>query len=110
MFRLGVINQNSPHGFGRRTKEMPAAVPVPGLIHVDQSQIRLVDQRRGLQRLPRPLLRQALGGQLAQLVIDQRQQLGSGVRVALLDGGQDARDVTHGGHRDGPGMEKPTAV
>jgi hypothetical protein len=30
------------------------------------------------------------------LVVDQRQQLHGGVRVALLDGGQDARDLVHG--------------
>ena len=35
------------------------------------------------------------GRQLAQLVVDQGQQLLGGLRVALLDGGQDARDVGH---------------
>ena len=41
----------------------------------DQPQVRLVDQGRGLERLPRLLLGQLLRGQLAQLVVDQRQQL-----------------------------------
>ena len=35
------------------------------------------------------------GRELAQLVVDQRQELLGGVRVALLDGGQDLRDVGH---------------
>jgi hypothetical protein len=42
-------------------------------------------------------LDQLLGGQLAELVVDQRQELLGGVRVALLDGGQDLGNVTHGG-------------
>src|SRR5262249_19803827 len=34
-----------------------------------------------------------------QLIVDQRQELRGGVRIALLDGGQDARDLTHWRHR-----------
>jgi hypothetical protein len=33
-----------------------------------------------------------LGGQLAQLVVHQRQELLGGVAIALLDGRQDARN------------------
>jgi len=62
-----------------------------------------VDQGGGLQRLAGPLLRQLLGGQLPQLVVDQRQELAGGVGVALLDGGEDAGDFTHGRHRAGRG-------
>jgi hypothetical protein len=46
----------------------------------------------GLARL---LLGEPLRGELAQLVLDQRQELLGGVRIAVLDGGQDARYVTH---------------
>ena len=66
------------------------------LVHVHQPQVRLVDEGRGLERLAGLLLRQALGRQLAQLVVDERQQLLGGVWVALVDGGQDARNITHG--------------
>jgi hypothetical protein len=38
---------------------------------------------------------QLLGRQLAQLVVDQRQQLVGGLRVALLDGVQDLGDSAH---------------
>ena len=62
----------------------------------DQPQVGLVDQGRGLERLAGLLLGQLLGRQLAQLVVDQRQELLGGVRVALLDGRQDAGDVVHG--------------
>ena len=41
----------------------------------DQPQVRLVDQGRGLQRLAGLLLGQLLRRQLAQFVVDQRQEL-----------------------------------
>ena len=53
---------------------------------------------RRLERLSGVFLGQFLGGESAQLVIDQRQQLAGRLRVALLDGGQDARHFTHGRH------------
>src|SRR5262249_26964545 len=56
---------------------------------------RLVDQCGGLKRLPRMLLGQLLRRQLAQLVVDQRQELAGGAGIALLDGGEDARDFGH---------------
>jgi len=55
-----------------------------------------VDQGGRLQRLAGLLLGELLGGQLAQLLVDQRQQLLRGVRIAFLDGGQDAGYLTHG--------------
>ena len=51
---------------------------------------------RWLERLARLLVGQSCGRELAQLVVDERQQLLGGVRVALLDGGQDVGDVAHG--------------
>src|SRR5262249_39618818 len=76
-------------------KEVSAAVPVLELLHVHQSQVDLVDQGGSLERLARCLLGHLLGGQPPQLVVNQRQQLLGGVRVALLDGVQDASDLTH---------------
>ena len=43
--------------------------------HVHQPQVGLVDQGGGLKRLAGLLLGQFLGGELAQLVVDQRQEL-----------------------------------
>ena len=61
----------------------------------DQPEVRLVDQGRRLERLARLLLGQLRCGQLAQLVVDQRQELLGGLGVAVLDGREDARDVVH---------------
>jgi hypothetical protein len=38
---------------------------------------------------------QPLCRQLAQLIVDERQELLGGVRIAVYDGGQDARDIIH---------------
>ena len=74
---------------------MTAVVPVWFLAGADQPQVGFVNQGGGFERLSRLFLGQLLRRQLAQLVVDQRQELLGGVRVALLDGGQDARDVGH---------------
>ena len=91
----GGVDEDAAHRFGRRGEEVSAAVPVLGLFDINQPEVRLVDQGGGLQGLAGVLQGQPLGGQPAQLVVDERQELLRGVRVALLDGVQDARDVTH---------------
>ena len=70
---------------------------LPGALGIadDEAEVGLVDEGGGLEGLPRRLLGQAVGGELAQLVVDQRQQLLGSVRVALLDGRQDVGDITH---------------
>src|SRR5262249_42960819 len=66
------------------------------LLLADQAQVGLVDQGGGLERLPGGLLGHLVCGEFAQLVVDEEQELPGGVRVALLDGRQDAGDVAHG--------------
>ena len=63
----GLVDQDAAHRLGRGGEEVAPAVPVLGLVHVDQPEIRLVDQGRGLERLAGLLLGQLLGGQAAQL-------------------------------------------
>ena len=70
-----LLDQDAAHRLGRGGEEVAAAVPAAAAVDVDEPQVRLVDQGRGLERLPRLLARQPLGGQLPQLVVDQRQQL-----------------------------------
>lgn len=53
-------------------------------------------QGSGFERLSRLFLGQLLCGQLVQLVVDQRQELPGGVRVALLDLVQNPRCFAHG--------------
>src|SRR5439155_22390231 len=75
------------------------------LLAVQQAQIVLVHQSRRLQGLPRSFLGQFLRCQLAQLLINEGQELAGGVGVALLDGRQDASDLVHGNQRQ---KKKPT--
>ena len=52
----GPVDEDAAHGLGGGGEEVAAAVPVPRLLDVHQSQVRLVDQRGRLQRLARLLL------------------------------------------------------
>ena len=61
-----------------------------------------MNQSRRLQGLPGLLLGELLRRQLAQLVVDQREQLAGGGRIALFDGRQDSRDLIHRHAPTGP--------
>ena len=61
----------------------------------DQPEVRLVDEGGGLERLARLLPGQPGGGQLAQLVVDEGQQVGRGLRVAGRGGIEELGDVGH---------------
>ena len=86
----GAFDEDAPHGLGRGGEEVAAAVPVLGPVPTDQPQVGLVDQGRGLEGLAGLLLGQPRRGELAQLVVDERQQLGGGVRVAGRGGVENA--------------------
>src|SRR5262249_39639213 len=77
-------------------EEVAPALPGPLRPTADQPQVGLVDQRRGLERLAGLLLRQLPGGQLAQLVVDQRQELLGRLAVALPDRREEAGEVVPG--------------
>ena len=100
-FAAGTINKDAAHCLGGRSKEVAAAIPVARLFRIDQAEVRFMHQGRGLKRLPGLFLRHPFSSQFAQFVVDQRQQLLCGVRVALLDGSQDAGDIGHGSARIG---------
>jgi hypothetical protein len=89
------LDQYAPHRLSGGGKKVAAAVPELRLVRLHKPQVGFVDKRRGLKRLPRLFVRQLLCCYLAQLVIDQRQELLSGVQIALLEGRQDAGDVGH---------------
>ena len=77
---------------------MTAAVPGLAAIVPDQPQIGLMNQGRRLQRLARFLAGEPLGRELAQLAVDQRQELLDGPGVALVDRLEDAGDLVHHVH------------
>src|SRR5262245_580289 len=60
-----------------------------------------MDQGGRLQGLSRLLGRQPGGGELAQLVVNEWEQIRGGVRIASLDRRKDARDLIHRPHDSG---------
>ena len=92
----GVLDEDAAHGLGGGGEEVAAAVPVLVARSAPTSR-RYASWTRAVAWSVWPGFSWAsfCGRQLAQLVVDQRQQLLGGVRVALLDGGQDAGDVGH---------------
>ena len=78
----GPVDEDSPHRLGRGGEEVPAVLPAARVRGADQSKVRLVDQGRGLKSLVGRLGRHAHGGELPQLVVDERKQLGRGLVVA----------------------------
>ena len=71
----GALDEDAAHGLGGGGEEVSAAVPMLRFLHVHQPQVRLVDQRGGLERLAGLFLGQLLAGELPQFVVDQRQEL-----------------------------------
>src|SRR5262249_33193884 len=90
-------------GLGCRSKKMAAAIPSLGHVRIHEPEVRFMHQCGRLERLAWLLLRESLCGELAQLVVDQRQELFGGMAVPLLNGREDACDLAHGGQdkRDG---------
>jgi hypothetical protein len=68
---------------------------VLALLRSQQAQVRFVDERRRLKRVAGLFVGQFLGSEKAKFIVDKRQELLGGGRIALLDGRQDAGDVAH---------------
>jgi hypothetical protein len=60
-----------------------------------ESEVSLVDQCSRLERVPGILLGHPRGGELPQLVVDEREQLGRGLGVAGRGRVQESGDVGH---------------
>ena len=67
------LDQDLPHGMRRDRAEVRAVLPAIRLV-LHQAEVGLVDERRRLQRLARPLAAQVVGREPPQLLIDDRQQ------------------------------------
>jgi hypothetical protein len=84
-FATRVVNEYAAHCLGGRGKKMGAAMPLH-IVFTREPQPRFMDQRGGLQRLVELFAGHLVGGELAQFVIDQRQQFIRRFGVAGLDG------------------------
>jgi hypothetical protein len=88
-----LVDQNPSHRLSRCSKEMPASLPLFGILGSHQLHVNFVYQRRCLQRLPWPLLSHTRRGKFSQLVIDQRQQIGRSLTIAVSSSGEKLRNV-----------------
>jgi hypothetical protein len=95
-FPPGAFYENPSHCLGCRRKEVATRVPFLRIVLCNQSQIRLMHEGCGLQRLPRLLVSQPGSRHLPQFVVHERQKLLRGLRLALLNLRQDAGNVAHG--------------
>ena len=93
LFSARPVNQFSPHRFGCRAEEVRAAILGLALI-ANQSQSRLVHQRRCLQCLSGSFIRHLGRSQLPQLLINQRLQLIGSCWVTILRSHQNTGDVS----------------
>src|SRR6266581_3771769 len=88
------INEDMAHGLSRGGEEVPSSLPMFSAAP-DELQPCLMDERRGLQGLPRRLLGHLVRREFAQLIINQRQQFIGSLRVAFLSSLQNARNLAH---------------
>ena len=72
LFAPSIVDEDVPHGFGGGREEMRLTVPILA-VRTNQLQVGFMDKSRRLQSLAGRLLRQASGGQFAELAIDKRQ-------------------------------------
>ena len=79
MFAAGIVDENTPHGFGGGGEKLGAILPLRLLV-TTETQPRFVNQRGGLKRLPGIFPREFLAGQNAQFFVKQTQQLFGGHR------------------------------
>src|SRR5262249_34467371 len=77
------------------------------LILTNEPEIGLVHEVGGLQSLPGDLVYQPLRSQFAQFLVDQGQELFSGLEVAPLDRREDVRDVAN--QSESPEISNPAA-
>ena len=84
-FAPGLFHQQLPHGFGRRGKEVSAAIPARILL-AHQPQVGIVHQSRGLQGVARGQLGHAGDRQSPKLLVQKGQKLGGGFLVAIGHG------------------------
>ena len=93
----GGVDEDAAHGLGGGGEEVAAAVPAVWPARPPTSR-RYASWTRAVGWRVWPGFSPASprGGQLPQLVVDEREELLGGVGVAPLDGGQDVGDLAHG--------------
>jgi hypothetical protein len=82
-----VVDEDAAHDLRGDGEELRAVLP-GDVLPVNQPQVSLVDERRGLQGLGVALVLEVRGGQPPQLVVDQFEQLRGRLPIARAHGVQ----------------------
>ena len=82
-----MVDEKSANQPGRHRRKAGTFVST-GLLPVDQLDMGQVHQRLGLQGVIGPLLAKIAAGQRSKLVIDQGQEIGDCVLVAVTESGE----------------------
>ena len=88
----GVIDQNPAHQLRCKREKLRTVRPV-GLPLIDEPEVGLVHERRGLQDVPRALAAKPTSRLSPQLVVQKLQHLISGSQISLAPGPQQSRYV-----------------
>ena len=99
----GVIHEDSPHGLPGDPEKVRPVLPSHAPL-IDQLEIRLVDQRRGRQRVIGALPPQAAAGPPAQLLIHDFHQEVAGLLVTVVPADEKRRHVQGLGHLSSGGF------
>lgn len=90
-----MIEKNATHRARSRREEVPAPLPLPTILRTDETQIRLVDERRRTERVRAPLVPHPVRGEATQFLVDDRKQLAGRSAIAFLDAVEHSRHVVH---------------
>ena len=91
--RPRVVDQDPAHQSRRHREKVRTVLPLDAL-DVDEPQVRLVHESRGLQTVPEALAGHAPSSDALQLAVDVRDQRIEGRLVATSPGQQQARDLS----------------
>ena len=78
--RRACVDEDAAHGLGRGGEEVAAAVPAGCVGRADQPEVGLVDEGGRLEGVAGGLPVEPGGGEVPELVVDEREQFGGGLR------------------------------
>ena len=107
MLPAGVIDEDLAHQPGRHAVEVRPALQRHA-VHIHQSQIDLVDERRRLEGVAWRFALEMSARHAAQLVIHERDQAVERRRVALTPGQEQASDIVQRTSRSSAVRERAT--
>lgn len=87
LFSPGVVYQDAAHRLGSGGEEVTAAIPAIGLLASDEPDVSLVDEGGSLEGVAGGFGGHPGGSQLAQFVVDEREQFFGGTGVGCNSNG-----------------------